>query len=58
MGRVAMQVNLLEEQKVTPVSPLQEQEKKKRPRRNEGGIDATNNTIRSVLSFEESDREQ
>ena len=61
IGRVAMQVTLLEhqDQKEAAISPLQEQEKK-RPRRSEGGNDsnATKNIIRSALSFEESDRAQ
>jgi hypothetical protein len=58
-GRVAQQVNLLEN---TPhldidTSPLKEQEKKRA--RRTGGEDGTSSTInRSALSFEESDRAQ
>jgi len=56
-GRVAMQVNLLEQppQKNTTISPLAAQEKK-RPRRTERGEEEEkeNPNARSALSFEES----
>jgi len=61
VGRVALQVNLLEHpsQKETTVSPLKEHEKKN-PRRDGDGDDdeLTNPNAKSVLSFEESDRAQ
>jgi len=59
-GRVAQQVNLLENTPTlnTEVSPVKEQEKK-RARRNGDGEDGKNSIInRSALSFEESDRTQ
>jgi hypothetical protein len=59
-GRVAQQLNLLENSVVpsTRASPVKEQEKK-RARKNGGGDDDTNSSMnRSALSFEESDRAQ